>query len=48
MAQIRLSEELQKQLKDGSVGNETKRLFQNFGKHQEKNLIQQKRKNQRK
>lgn len=34
VAQIRLSEELQKQLKDGSVSNEAKRLFQNFGEHQ--------------
>ena len=48
MAQIRLSEEPQKQLKDGSVGNETKRLFQNFGKHQEKKLNSTKKKKSKK
>ncbi len=35
MGQIRLSEELQKQLKEGSANDETKKLFQNFGKHQD-------------
>lgn len=34
MAHIRLSEELQKQLKDGSVSDEAKRLFQDYGKQQ--------------
>lgn len=48
MAQIRLSEELQKQLKDGSVSDETKRLFQNFGKHQEKKLNSTKKKKSKK
>lgn len=38
VAQIRLSEELQKQLKDGSVSNEAKRLFQNFGENQDNKI----------
>lgn len=38
MVQIRLSEELQKQLKDGSASSEAKRLFQNFGKPQDNKI----------
>lgn len=48
MAQIRLSEELQKQLKDGSVNNEAKRLFQNFGKPQDNKIHSVKKKKSKK
>ena len=48
MAQIRLSEELQKQLKDGSVSNEAKRLFQNFGKPHDNKIHSAKKKKSKK